>query len=151
MASFVIQKKGVFDFELLIKDLVSFFKSKVYDVTEKENSEMFGGGSRDLIVRYEFAKAVDEYFSFHFKVEIESLHAVSVVDKETKKKKLKMEVHLKVEYDLKRDYSGMLKSSFIKKIYEKYIIPERIDKFERQVYLDGNALQALFRERLELQ
>lgn len=132
-----IKYDGIMDFPATYKfgyDWLS--QEKEFNMSESAYKEKIKGDSKELEIEWKgFAKATD-YFKFEIKVEIKvlGLTDVEIVQDGIKKKLNKGSIEIKIKGTLVRDYDGKFEKSstqkFMRSIYEKWVIPSRIDEYE---------------------
>ena len=127
-----------------------------YGVTEEKYSEKVSGNSRNLLIEWDAIKPLSDYFKREVKVkfEVEGLTDVEVeIDgkrKKMNKGKLKVEIKglLIRDPDSKWDKSPFY--AFIREIYNKYVIPGRIETMEILLRSDVTKFKEELKNFLEL-
>ena len=108
-------------------------------VTEKKYSEKLTGDSKDVEVVWEGFKDMTDYFRIEVKIEmrVTKLTSVEITQEGVKVKTNRGRVEMKVKGVLARDYKGKFDMGayrkFLRGIYEKWVIPARIDQFEGKI------------------
>jgi len=108
---------------------------------EKGYSEKISGENKDLEIKWEGYKNLTDYFRMEIKINFKVLKMKKV---EVLKDGVKISANqaMSNELDVKgilvRDYQGKFEKTAVTKlwrgIYERWIIPERIDQMENKVY-----------------
>lgn len=133
-----IRKVGIVDLDKLYKELADYLKEHKYYMYEKGIS---GKQQADgLTGKFEFVanKYVTEYFKFNLFVEFYVIRAKDVKIKGKKLKNIELEITFIGEYE--KNYRKSFKSEWIRKIYETYIIRDKIDKMEEKLAIEFNGL-----------
>lgn len=132
-----IKYRGIF----LFKDFYNFCYDWLTDETglfvmEDKYIEQLEGSAKNIDVVWTGIKKVTDYFKFQVEVSFRLIRLTNVeISKDNKKIKTnKGSVEIKVKGTLVRDYQGKFETSafqkFLRSIYEKWVIPSRIDEFE---------------------
>jgi len=106
---------------------------------EKKYVEKLEGDSKNIDIEWEGIKKVTDYFKFQVKVEFKiiALQNVEVERNGIKEKTNKGSVKVSVKGVLVRDYQGKFEGNawqkFLRSIYEKWIIPSRIEEYEEKI------------------
>ncbi len=125
----------------LFKDFYQFCYDWLTDETglfimEDKYIEKLEGSAKNIDVGWTGTKKVTDYFKFKVEVAFRILGLKNIeISRDNKKIKTnKGSVEIKVKGTLIRDYQGKFERSYIQKflrsIYEKWVIPSRIDQFE---------------------
>lgn len=113
-----------------------------YDVMESKYIEKVSGDSKNVDVEWKATDKVTDYFKFEVKItfKIIGMTEVEVQQGSTKTKMNKGSVELVAAGTLVRDYDGKFEKNawqkFLRSIYEKWIIPSRIDQYEGKLVGD---------------
>ena len=113
-------------------------------IMENKYKEKLSGDSKDIEIEWVGIRKITDYFKFEIKINFRvlGLTKVEINQGGVKVKTNKGSVEVKVAGDLVRDYQGKFEGSAIKKflrsIYEKWIIPSRIEQFEEKLIEDCN-------------
>lgn len=127
------------------------------DVAEKKYNEKISGNEKEIKVEWEGERKVTDYFKFNVKVEF---HVMGMVEVETMQqgKKIKMDkaiMDLKVKGTLMRDYEGKFETTahkkFVRSVYEKWVIPSRIEQFEEKLITDCDEFLSQAKAYLDLE
>lgn len=133
--------RGIFAF----KDLYKFCYTWLMEetgldfITENKYVEKLSGDEKDIEVEWNGEKKVTDYFKYKLKIEfiVNFLTEVEVIKEGVKIKTNKGQVQIKVKGDLVRDYEGKFEQGafkkFLRAIYEKWVIPARIEQFEEKL------------------
>lgn len=111
--------------------------------TEKGYSEKISGDSKEIDIKWEGSKKITDYFQMDVKVtfKILAMKKVEVVKDGVKKvvdNAASNEVAIKglLVHDFQGKFEKTAWGKFIRGIYERWIIPERVDEMEGKVFGD---------------
>ena len=132
-----ISYKGVFSF----KDFYQFCydwltQEPEFKIAEGKYSEKIAGDSKNIDVEWGGKKDVTDYFQYKIKVvfKITELKDIEINQEGIKIKTNTGKVDLSIKGDLFRDYKGKFERGasrkFMRAIYEKWVIPSRIEQYE---------------------
>ncbi len=135
-----IKFKGIFSF----KELYLFCYDWLTEETnllieEKKYSEKITEDAKEIKIKWEGIRKLTDYFKLKAKIEfhILGLTEVEIQNGDAKLKTNKGEVELKIKGILVKDYEGKFQRTatkkFMRSIYEKWVIPARIDEFEDDI------------------
>ncbi|MBD3247344.1 hypothetical protein GF378_01860 [Candidatus Pacearchaeota archaeon] len=108
-------------------------------LTEGKYVEKLKGDSKNVDIEWEGVRKVTDYFMYQVKIKfrIIALQKVEVERNGIKEKTNKGSVKISVKGVLQRDYQGKFESGAIRKfmrsLYEKWIIPSRIEDYEEKL------------------
>ncbi len=134
-----IKYTGVFNLNDLYNLLYDFLSDGGYFVMEEGYSEKIKAEGKEIEIKWTCLKKVTDYFRFRLKI---TWRLFRVVDVEIMKngKKIKMnkgDLEIKFTSVLDRDYEHKFEISpfhkFLRAIYEKYIIKNRIEQMEEKL------------------
>lgn len=134
---------GIFSFKDFYRFCYDWLKDETnLDVVEDKYAEKLAGNSKDIDVVWTGTRKVTDYFKFEVKVKFRvlGLITVEVTEGGAKIKTDKGSVEIKVQGTLLRDYEGKFETTafkkFLRAVYEKWIIPSRIEQFEDKLIND---------------
>ena len=136
-----IKYDGIFSF----KDFYNFCydwltEESGFSISEDKYSEKLEGNSKSMEIKWTGTQKVTDYFKFKIvvKFRIIALTTIEISKENTKIKTNKGTVEIKTTGDLIRDYQGKFEinafQKFLRSIYEKWVIPSRIDEFEDKLF-----------------
>lgn len=135
-----LKYSGVFNFKEVYKFCFAWLSDDIgLDVQEEEYSEKINGSVKDIAFKWVGEKNITDYFKFQIKIEslILALGDVEINQGGKKTKTNKGDFEMKIKGILIRDYDGKFETSARTKlwrsIYEKWIIPSRVEEFENQL------------------
>ncbi len=114
------------------------------DVTEKKYQEKLAGDAKEVEIEWEGYKKVTDYFQFKVVVKwrILGLKNVEINQGGKKIKTNEGSVEIRLAGTLIRDYEGKFEKDafrkFLRSVYEKWVIPSRIDQMEEKLFSDSN-------------
>jgi len=131
---------GVFSF----KDFYIFCYNWLKDetgliITEKKYIEKIAGDKKIIEVKWECYRKLTDYFKFELEVKIKAdpLFKATITQDGAQVETNKGTVEVEIKGVLVRDYQGKFEMSatqkFMRSIYEKWVVPSRIDQFEDKV------------------
>jgi len=140
----VRQKAGLFDFKELYSFVFTWLSKEGYDTDEKEYTEKVKPYGKEIFIEWHAYRRISDYFKFHIKI-VFSLIGMTDVEVAKEGTKLKMnrgEVRLDITGYLEKDYDNKWETSpiskFLRGVYDKYVIRNRIlvyeDKIRSEVY-----------------
>lgn len=138
-----LKHAGIFKFSDFYRFLYDWLIDETeLDLIEKKYKEKITGDSKELEIEWEGTRKVTDYFKFSVKVEfrIIGLMNIEINQGGQKVKTNKGDVEIKVKGTLVRDYEGKFEKTgtrkFMRSVYEKWVIPSRIDQFEEKLISD---------------
>lgn len=135
----ILEKKGLFDFYKLYNIFLNFFKSYKYFSNEKDFSTKTKPQGKDYTIEYSGERKITNYLKFYIDVRIEIRGAKTLNIKTHKKQRGHVIVRFKAYYE--KDYMNKWKYfPFLKKLYEEYIIKQKILDYEGKLWAETNNL-----------
>jgi hypothetical protein len=132
-----VKHTGLYDFKELYRILFEWLMEQGYDINEKSYKEVLqAGGAKEIEVEWEATRKVSDYFKFWIKVKFHPMGMTSVeVDVDGVKQKMnKGMVDVEVSCALLKDYedrwSGKPIWKFLRTMYDKYLIRDRVEQYE---------------------
>lgn len=132
-----IKYDGIFNFSAFYKFCYDWLVEEIgLEMSEDAYKEKITGDSKNIDIEWSGYKKVSDYFRFDVKVafQIIGLSKLELNQDGRKVKTNKGSVELKIKGTLVRDYKGKFEMSaskkFMRSVYEKFIIPSRIDETE---------------------
>lgn len=152
-----IKHRGIFDFKEMYRFAYVWLVDKEYLVVEKEYTEKIGSTGKEVYMDWEARRKISDYFRFVFKIQWRILN-MKDADVEIDGAKVtlnKGDSEFKITAILEKDYehrwenSGFLK--FLRGMYDRYIVRGRIDKYEEDVFKEGDEFLAQIKAFLALE
>jgi hypothetical protein len=143
--------KGVFSFKDFYKFCYDWLKDETnLELSEKKYGEKIVGNAKEVDIEWFGKRKFTDYFEFDMKVEMKIKELVNVEINQDGQKITtnKGSVEVSVKGELVRDYEGKFETNasakFLRSIYEKWIIIDRIHQFEDKIagYCDEFLSQA---------
>ena len=155
--STAIKHKGIFSLDELykaIKDWLNFegYGDESKTFIEELYVERIKGDAKQIEIKWKAEKFMGEYFSSIIKI---TFYVVGLqdVEIEVEGKKIgtqKLDLTLKLSAELKSNRQDKFKNDFIRNIYEKYVIKERIEGTAGAIYNKAYGLADEIKRFLEL-
>ena len=139
--SSTIKHTGIFSFADFYKFCYEWIteETAIDPLTETKYEEKLKGDEKEIIVEWEGEKELTDYFRFDVKIKFD-IRALKNIEIEQNKKKIKTNdgsVKLNIKGILVRDYKGKFETrafnKFLRSIYEKWVIPARIEEYEGKI------------------
>ncbi len=131
---------GIFSFKDFYKFCYEWLTEETgLGVVEDKYKEKLIGDSKEIRVQWTGELELTDYFRFDAKVEfeIDNLKEVEVAKGNAKVRTNQGSVKVKTKGILVRDYDGKFERTafrkFLRAIYEKWVIPSRIEQFEDKI------------------
>ncbi len=158
----IVSTKTKYTGIFLFKDFYRFCYDWLIDetnllISEDKYTEKLEGDSKNIDIQWTGIRKVTDYFKFEVKVlfRILGLTNVEISKNNTKIKTNKGSVEVKVKGTLIRDWQGKFESNafqkFLRSIYEKWVIPSRIDQFEEKLIKDCDEFLSQAKAYLDLE
>ena len=135
-----VKYDGIFSFKDFYKFCYDWLSQEAgLGLAETKYAEKIKGNSKDIDVEWQGAKKYTDYFKVEIAVKFKILGLVDVeMNQEgVKLKSNKGSVEISVKGTLVRDYEGKFETTaykkFLRSIYEKWVITNRIEEFEGKV------------------
>jgi len=150
--------EGLWDFKEFYKFCYQWLVEEMHlDVIEDKYSEKITGDSKGIKIEWTGKRKVTDYFQFSVSVKFEIIGLINVeITKDGRKVKMNNGlVEMKVKGSLIRDYDGKFEKTasrkFMRSIYEKWVIPSRINQFEEKLVSDCDEYLAQAKAFLDLE
>lgn len=135
-----IKYGGIFSFKDFYRFCYEWIKEEIgIEMSESKYEEKIAGNSKNIVVQWSGDKKLTDYFGFGMKVDIKAngLENVEIVQDGVKIKTNKGSVEVSAKGELIRDHSDKFTMSgfnkFLRELYEKWVIAERIGEYEGKV------------------
>ncbi len=146
-----IKYAGIFPFSEFYKFCYEYLTEELgFGIIETAYAEKISGDAKNIDVEWDGVVEVDDYFQFKIKVvfRIIGLKNVEIEQEGKKKKTNKGDAEVSIKGTIVTDYRGEYETKpikrFMKNIYDKWVIPSKIEKFEEKLisYCDDFLSQA---------
>ena len=147
---------GIFDFKSFYSYANDWLVEEEFGVVERKYSEKVSGNSRNISFEWRASKKLSDYFKIEIKIEfeIENLTDVEVEIDGERKKTNKGKIKGKIKGSLVKDPDSKWDTApfyrFIRDVYNKYIIPGKIDTFENLIRNNVKSFKEELKSFLEL-
>jgi hypothetical protein len=147
---------GLVKFSDLYEYTHSWFAEEDYGVVEEKYAEKISGNSKEIDIDWKCTKQLSDYFKLELKVgwEIKGLVDVEVEVDGKKKKMQQGKIKLKFKGMLVKDPKSEWDTSpgwrFLRDVYNKYIVPQRVDAMEDKVKSDVQDVKEKVKAYLDL-
>lgn len=152
-----VEHTGVFDFKNFYTYAHSWLRDKEdYGVVEEKYSEKVSGDAREITIEWKATKKMSDYFKVEIgvKIEVKDLKDVEVEIDGKKSKMNKGKVSVEIKGTLVKDPDSKWDTTptnrFFRDIYNRYIIPGRIDAMQGKVVGDVISFKEELKAFLEL-
>jgi len=126
-------------------------------VAERKYTEKLKGDSKDIDVEWVGERKVTDYFKFQVKIKfrILGLREIEITQKGVKIRTNEGSVEVTFTGTLVRDYEGKFETTahkkFLRSIYEKWVIPSRIEQFEDKLISECDEFLSQAKAYLDLE
>jgi len=147
---------GIFDFSEFYSFAHSWLKDEDYNVMEEKYSENVSGNSRAIYIEWKATKQFSDYFKVEIKIKFDIKGLIDVeVETDGKKKKMnKGKISFETKGNMLKDpeskWEGSAFYRFLREVYNKYIIPSRIDDVKNRIRDDTRDFGEELKAYLEL-
>ncbi len=139
--SSTIKHEGIFSFRDFYKFCYEWVKEEIVmdPLSETKYEEKLKGDEKGIVVEWKGEKELTDYFRFDAKIkfEIKALKNIEITQSGKKIKTNDGSVKINIKGILVRDYKGKFEMSafnkFLRSIYEKWVIPTRIEEYEGKI------------------
>ncbi len=136
-----IKYDGVFPFENFYKFCYEWLRDEtgLTIFSEKKYKEKLSGDAKNIEIEWVGERELTDYFKFGMEIsfKIIGMTKVEITEGNKKIKANKGSVEITVKGNLLRDYKGRFEKTaflkFLRGIYEKMVIPSRVDEFQMKV------------------
>ena len=153
-----VKYSGIFSFQDFYRFCYDWLTDEIgLLVIEDKYVEKLSGDSKNIDIEWTGTRKVTDYFKFDVKVKfrIIGLTNVEVVQNNAKVKTNKGSVEVKLSGTLVRDYQGKFEktylSKFLRSIYEKWVIPSRVEEYEDKLVGDCDEFLTQVKSYLDLE
>jgi len=134
---------GIFSFKDFYKFCYDWLSEETgLGLAEEKYEEKIKGDEKDISIDWSGSKKITDYFKSEIKVSfsVSGLKGVEVTEGGKKIKTNTGGVKIGVKGVLVRDYEGKFETTpfqkFLRGVYEKWVIPSRIEHFEEKIFGD---------------
>ena len=153
-----IKYGGVFSFADFYKFCYDWLTEETgLGISEDKYIEKLSGDSKSIDIEWSGTRKVTDYFRFDVKIKLKiiGLTNVEIVQDGKKIRSNKGSVDISVKGILVRDYQGKFEKTafqkFLRGIYEKWVIPSRIEDYEGKLFGDCDEFLSQSKAFLDLE
>ena len=153
-----IKYNGVFNFGEFYKFCFEWLRDETgLDMVEEKYAEKLSGDSKNVDVEWSGTRKMTDYFKMEVKIvfRIIGLTSIELSNGNQKIKTNKGSVEVSVKGNLVKDYQSKFEKSAIQKflrgVYEKTVIPSRVNEYEGKVMGDCDEFLAQAKAYLDLE
>ncbi|MBS3071306.1 hypothetical protein J4407_03335 [Candidatus Pacearchaeota archaeon] len=153
-----IKYSGVFSFKDFYKFCYEWLTEETgLTITENKYSEKISGDSKSIEIKWSGTREMTDYFKIEADVSfmVMGLTKVEVNENGKKIETNKGTVQLGIKSSLVRDYNGKFETTafnkFLRGVYEKWVIPSRINEFQGKISSDSDEFLAQAKAYLDLE
>ena len=157
-SSLKLRWKGIFDFDTLYKEMKRFLEvnglgDENSNFVEEKYAERIKGDSKQLEIRWKGERIVNDYFSYTIEITflVLDLKAIKVKKDDEEIGTNTGDIEMRFSANLVLNRMGRWKpDGLMKKLYDKYIIKDRIEQHMIELYKLVYRLRDDIKARLEL-
>jgi hypothetical protein len=153
-----IKYNGIFDFAAFYKFCYDWLKEETgLSLSENKYAEKLSGDSKSITVDWTGTREMSDYFKFEAKISfsVSGLTTVEITQDGKKIKTNKGSIEIGINGTLLRDYKGKFEKTgfqkFLRGIYEKMVIAERIEQFSGKIVGDCDEFLSQAKAYLDLE
>jgi hypothetical protein len=153
-----IKYNGIVDFAAFYKFCYDWLKEETgLSVSENKYSEKLSGDSKSIAVDWTGTREMSDYFKFEAKISfnVSGLTTVEITQDGKKIKTNKGSIEIGINGTLLRDYKGKFEKTgfekFLRGIYERMVIPERIEQMQGKIVGDCDEFLSQAKAYLDLE
>jgi len=126
-------------------------------ISEDKYKEKLAGDSKDIEIEWTGLRDMTDYFRFEAKIKfvIRNMTKVELTHGGKKIKMNKGDIEIGIKGTLIKDYKGKFERTafqkFLRAIYEKMVIPARVEQFEEKIIDDCNEFLSQAKAYLDLE
>jgi hypothetical protein len=147
---------GIWDFKGFYIFAHNWLKEEGYGVDEAKYTEKVSGNEKSIFIEWLATKRLSDYFKIEHKIRflINGLSDVEVEMDGNKKKMNKGHIEIQIKANLVSDpeskWEKSATSRFFRDMYNKYIIPTRVDNLKMEVVTDAQRFKDELKEFLDV-
>ena len=153
-----VEYNGFFSFKDFYKFCHAWLKEETgLDLIEDKYEEKLAGDLKELIIDWTGTKEITDYFKYEIKINFKArrLKEVEIQKAGAKVKTNEGSIAVTLKGTLVRDYEGKFEKSagqkFMRSIYEKWVIPARIEEYEGKLAEDCDEFLGQAKAYLDLE
>jgi len=150
---------GIFSFKDFYKFCYDWLKDEtgLAVFSEKKYKEQLSGDAKKIEIAWIGERELTDYFKLKIEVNflVIGLTEIEITKDNKKIKTNKGSVEMKIAGSLVRDYKGKFEKTafqkFLRGVYEKLVIPSRVDEFQEKVVIECNKFLEQAKAYLDLE
>lgn len=142
----IIRYKGVFNLNDLNNFMYDWCMNEQYKVKETKNDEIVSGDSKNIIIKWNCDRKITDYFMLRIKMKY-TVSDLKKVEVKREGQKLSMNsgtINIKFSGLMFYDHEGRWETmpfwKFFRGFYDRYIIRNRVEEYEKKVEEDTKTL-----------
>jgi hypothetical protein len=153
-----IKYNGIVDFAAFYKFCYDWLKEETgLSISENKYTEKLAGDSKSITVDWTGTREMSDYFKFEAKISfnVAGLTSVEITQDGKKIKTNKGSIEIGINGTLVRDPKGKFEKTgfqkFLRGVYERMVIPERIEQFQGKIVGDCDEFLSQAKAYLDLE
>jgi hypothetical protein len=141
-----LKQSGIFDFKEFYEYIFDWIVNENYDLNEKKYSEKVSGETKELEIEWDAVKKISDYFKFQIKMDwkIMGMKKVKVKKGDREVNMDSATIEIRFSCILIKDYESRWEDhpfwKFLRGVYDRYIIRNRIDEYEGKLISEFTSL-----------
>jgi hypothetical protein len=151
-----VRHVGTFDFKETYRVLFEWLIQERYAVDETSYKEVVGPAGKEVDIFWEATKVVSDYFKFSIGIRFHPLAMTSVeveidgVKQKMNKGDFTIETECALIHDQANKWADNNFTKSLRNMYEKFLIKERVEKYEGALIGEFNAMEEFIKSFLVL-
>ncbi|MBS3085893.1 hypothetical protein J4225_04395 [Candidatus Pacearchaeota archaeon] len=153
-----MKSSGIFTFKEFYQFCYEWLRDETQlNLAEEKYEEKIAGDAKEIKIEWKGTRKVTDYFKYEIKVKyrVTKLKEIELTQEGRKIKTNQGDVEMKIAGSLLRDYEGKFEKGafrkFLRSIYEKWVIPARIEQYEEKLIGDCDEFLAQAKAFLALE
>jgi hypothetical protein len=153
-----IKYSGVVNFAEFYKFCYDWLKDQTgLTLSEDKYAEKLSGDSKNIDIDWTGTREMTDYFKFEAKVsfKVVGLTSIELTQDGRKIKTNKGSIEVSIKGTLLKDYKGKFEKTafqkFLRGVYEKFVIPSRVDEYQGKVVGDCDEFLAQAKAYMDLE
>ncbi|HEA46174.1 MAG TPA: hypothetical protein ENH99_00110 [Candidatus Pacearchaeota archaeon] len=154
-----IKHVGIFSFKHFYRFCYDWLKEETQldPLSERKYEEKIVGDAKEMNIEWKGERKITDYFKFEVDVKftVRALKDIEINQGGAKIKTNQGSVKVEIKGVLVRDYDGKFETTALKKfmrsIYEKWVIPTRIEEYEGKLASDSDEFLSQIKAYLDLE
>ena len=153
-----MKSSGIFTFKEFYQFCYEWLRDETQlNLAEEKYEEKIAGDAKEIKIEWKGTRKVTDSFKYEIKVKyrVTKLKEIELTQEGRKIKTNQGDVEMKIAGSLLRDYEGKFEKGafrkFLRSIYEKWVIPARIEQYEEKLIGDCDEFLAQAKAFLALE